>query len=306
MIKVSVIVPAESFSDNLSKCMDALKKQTFKNFEIITVLDKFSGKPAAKRNWGARRAKGEILAFLDDDCIADKDWIRNGVREFTKEVGAVAGPMLMPEDSPFMERAAGCLLESPIVMGTEYYRNCISEKREVDDYPSANFFIRKADFLKLGGFDERFWPGEDTKLCLDIIKKLKKKIVYEPGVIVNHRRRPLFRPCTRRCMASPFLEQVARYGRQRGKFVRLFPKTSRKWYYFLPSVFLAGVVVLGILGELGILGIYLSIIIIESFRIFMKEKNILVIPVFIIGVLMTHIVYGLSFLGGLSYLGKTK
>lgn len=310
MIKVSVIVPAESFNENLERCLEALKKQTFKNFEIIVVSDKFSGSPSRKRNWGARRARGEILAFLDDDCIADKSWIKNGVgvletgAETAPLQGAVAGPMLTPLNSPFWERIGGYLCESPLVFGDEVYRNKISSKREVSDYPSANFFIKKKDFLKLGGFDERFWPGEDTKLCLEIVRR-GGKILYDPLVLVYHRRRPLFRPCTRRHMASPFLEQAARYGRQRGKFVRLFPQTSRKIGYFLPSLLVIFLILCLIFWRWGIV-LYLAGVILEGVRVMVKEKNLFMGPVFMIGVFLTHVVYGISFLGGLSYLGNKK
>lgn len=346
MKAVSVIIPIEKENENLRRCLEGLEKQSYRDFEVVVVgskitnpksqiLNKFQTqnlklkiinkpelvlKPAAKRNWGAKNARGEILAFLDDDCVPERDWIEGGVRSLGDRggkgdkgdiIGAVVGPMLTPPDSPFLERAAGYLWESPIIspinimaiikiIKTILLRKRVGDENFVEDWPSANFFIRKADFLKLGGFDERFWPGEDTKLCLDIVRR-GGKIRYDPGVVVYHRRRPLFRP---------FLEQAARYGRQRGRFARLFPQTSRKWTYFMPSIFLGYLGGLGILGGLGtstalsvkILGIYLVIIIIESFRIFVKEKNVLMIAVFIIGVFLTHVVYGVSFIRGM--LGK--
>ena len=284
MINVSVIIPAERSNENLKRCLKDLKKQTYKGFEVITVLDKFSGSPAEKRNWGAKKAKGEFLAFIDDDCFVEKDWLTNGVKIFSKDVCAVCGPMLTPENSPFWERVSGYLWESPLI-------NPIRANKYVEDWPSANFFIRKRDFEKLGGFDSRFWPGEDTKLCLDIVAKLKKKIVYDSNVVVYHRRRPLFKK---------YLEQVARYGRQRGRFARLFPETSRKWQYFVPSLFLIYIITALFYNRLlYLMPVYITLLIIEGIRAMVKDKNVLTGVAFILGAFMTHIVYGVSFLRGL-------
>lgn len=287
MIRVSVVIPVEKENENLKRCLEALKKQSCKDFETIVVSDKFSGKPSAKRNWGAKKAKGEILAFIDDDCFPDKDWLKKAIPRLRSGF-AICGPMLTPKDSPFLERAAGNLLESPMVMGGEVYRNCVGKEREVEDYPSANFLIRKKDFLKLGGFDERFWPGEDTKLCLEIVRH-GGKILYDPFVVVYHRRRPLFRP---------FLKQVARYSRQRGRFARIFPLTSRKIGYFLPSLLVIFLMMCLVFWKWGIF-LYLTGVVLEGARVGIREKNVLMGLVFVMGVIMTHVVYGVSFLRGL-------
>lgn len=285
MTEVSVIIPAEKENENLKCCLKALKKQTFKDFETIVVDKKYSNKPSLKRNWGAKKARGAILAFLDDDCIADKDWIKVGIKSL-KLFKAVGGVMKTPKNSPFWERASGYLAESVIINPI----NLRKEKTFVDDWPSANFFIKKSDFLKLGGFDSRFWPGEDTKLCLDIVRR-GGKILYDPGVIVYHRRRPLFRQ---------YLEQVARYGRQRGRFARIFPQTSRRWYYFLPS----GLVFYLILAFfspkiLFILAIYIVIVVLEALKVAIKDRNFLMGVLFLIGAFLTHVVYGISFIRGI-------
>ena len=46
----------------------------------------------------------------------------------------------------------------------------IKPMKFVSDYPTVNLFVRKKIFLKVGGFVEDFWPGEDTKFCLDLVK----------------------------------------------------------------------------------------------------------------------------------------
>lgn len=305
MTEVSVIIPAEKENENLKKCLEALGKQSYKNFEVLVIISKsltslklpkyiqeinYNGSPSGKRNFGVGKARGAILAFLDDDCIADKDWIKVGIKSL-KLFKAVGGAMKTPKNSSFWERASGYLAESVIINPI----NLRKEKTFVDDWPSANFFIKKSDFLKLGGFDSRFWPGEDTKLCLDIVRR-GGKILYDPGVIVYHRRRPLFRQ---------YLEQVARYGRQRGKFARIFPQTSRRWYYFLPSGFVLYLMFLFVLlvklDKLGLMPLilYSIVVIVESGRTAWRDRNILIGFMFVVGAFLTHVVYGISFIRGI-------
>ena len=82
-MKVSVIVPFRNKVPIVGKCIDSLKKQDYRNIEIIAVsnIDKFEGKGVRsfvdptckgvgdKRNLGVKKATGEILFFLDSDCI---------------------------------------------------------------------------------------------------------------------------------------------------------------------------------------------------------------------------------------------
>lgn len=300
MIDFTVIIPVEKKSRNLFRCLASVKKLKGVTFEVKVVDNKFSGCPSAKRNHAAKHAKGRFLAFLDDDCEVRKDWLLKAglIMKERKDLSAVCGPMLTPRESSFLENVSGALLASPIVVGGEGYRNMMSKDRIVYDYPTANFIIRKKDFNDLGGFDERFWPGEDTKLCLDIVNKLNKRIFYSRDVVVYHRRRTLFKP---------FLEQVARYARQRGRFARLFPGTSRKLLYFIPSIFFVYLLLISILALLGrgsvwmlpVVIMYFVFVIEEAARVFVRTGNFMFVQSFIVGAVLTNLVYGFNFLGGL-------
>ena len=91
---VSVIIPAFNSKDRIGECVKSVLKQDFKNFEIIVVNDgsndstaetakkagakvfsKMNQGPAIARNFGAQKATGKILVFMDDDCIAEKNWL---------------------------------------------------------------------------------------------------------------------------------------------------------------------------------------------------------------------------------------
>ena len=99
--KVSVIIPTFNRKDWLKECLDSVTNQDTKgiSYEVIVVDDgssdgtedivhrykkttylrqKNQGQAAA-RNLGLSAARGQVIAFTDDDCIPSKDWLRNGL-----------------------------------------------------------------------------------------------------------------------------------------------------------------------------------------------------------------------------------
>lgn len=248
-------------------------------------------KPGDKRDIGLKHANGEIIAFIDDDAYPVKDWLKCAVGNFSDpEVAAVGGPAVTPSSDTLAQQVSGRIYSSPIVSGNFVYRYIPKAKREVDDLPSCNFIVRKDIIEKLGGFNTNFWPGEDTKLCLDIVHKLGKKIVYDPDVLVYHHRRKIFKA---------HLEQIANYALHRGYFVKKFPETSLKLVYFIPSIFVAGLI-LGLLLPVRaaydfLITLYLILVVLASFP---RNKIKLGAKVFL-GIVLTHITYGIFFIKGL-------
>ena len=104
---------------------------------------------------------------------------------------------------------------------------------ESDDIHSCNFIARKTVIEATGGWNEKYWPGEDTLMCL-AIKRIGKKLIESSDVIVYHHRRSLFKL---------HLKQVSRFGEHRGFFAKKFPENSAKLTYFFPSLLLLSVVV---------------------------------------------------------------
>ena len=186
-------------------------------------------------------------------------------------------------------------------------RGLVGRRREVDDYPSVNFLVRKKDFMGVGGFNSHFWPGEDTKLCYDLVYKLGKKIIYDPKVLVYHHRRPVFKP---------HLQQVSRYAIHRGHFARILPKTSLRFGYLVPSLFvlwLFGGPILIFLLEifqlcavsiplfllyLVSLGFYLILLLATAVQVYFKERNFKLALLVIPSIFVTHVAYGVLFIKG--------
>ena len=251
--------------------------------------------PAQKRDIALNYAKGEIVAFIDDDAYPKKDWLKNAINNFADPlVAAVGGPAVTPENDDVKQKASGLVYSSPLVSGKYVYRYLAKRRIEVDDYPSCNFLVRKSIMQALGGFNTNFWPGEDTKLCLDITKRLGKNIIYDPKVIAYHHRRPLFMPHTK---------QVANYALHRGYFVKRYPQTSLRLPYFIPTLFLFSLITGAILSvflipmriiySLGLI-LYFSLVLIFSI-----SKELRFVPYVFCGIILTHITYGFYFLKGL-------
>lgn len=321
-MKATIIIPVKEINDFLRReTIPALLVQVEKDFEILIVTDKKSSEkfpktviisswpktgPADKRDLGAKKAKGEILAFLDDDSYPAKDWLKNALKIFDRGdfLAGVGGPTLTPPQDSISQKASGYVWSSWMGSGgAGTYRCTISERREIDDYPTVNFLVRKKNFLKIGGFDSYFWPGEDTKLCHDLVYKLRKKIIYDPSVVVYHHRRPVFKS---------HLAQISRYAIHRGHFARILPKTSLRLGYFVPTFFflwLIGGIFVSLVFKplllfyLLILVVYLLLLFLTSLRIAFSEKNWKLGILVAVSIFLTHLVYGFFFIKG--YFSRT-
>ena len=99
----SIVIPVRFPTAYLHQTQKKLKKQSFKNFEVLIITDKIShtANPALKRNIGAKIAIGKYLAFLDDDSYPDKNWLANTKKQFKKNpnIAALCGPCLTPPKS---------------------------------------------------------------------------------------------------------------------------------------------------------------------------------------------------------------
>lgn len=196
----------------------------------INILPSGRVSPGIKRDLAAKSAAGEVLVFLDDDSYPEKGLLDVARQAFADpRVVAAGGPAQTPPSDSFWQRVSGAVFLSRFAGGAPERYVPSGPVREVDDWPSVNLMVRKDDFLKVGGFDSAYWPGEDTKLCLDLIKKTGKKIVYRPDMLVWHHRR---------AGLAAHLRQVGGYGLHRGYFAKRYPETSLRAAYFAPSALL--------------------------------------------------------------------
>ena len=318
--RVSIVIACPGDSWMLQECLRAIAAQTYRNFEVIVLPDEGgvaerssaistipTGKvrPAEKRNIGIRAATGEIVAFIDDDAYPDAHWLEYAVKYFGDEtIGAVGGPGVTPPNDPYLAQIGGRVYDNPLVSGTYRYRyRAGGVRRDVDDYPSCNLFVRTSLLRKIGGYRTDFWPGEDTLLCKDIIDA-GARIVYDPWVIVYHHRRALL---------GAHLRQLGRYAFHRGYFVKRYPSNSRHLAYFVPSAFVLYLFVWAILVILP----QPNVISVEAYCLWMAAVSLPMLAYILLvaltsfsfnpvtwlatvaGVVATHVTYGVRFVGGL-------
>lgn len=317
---VSVVIACPQGSGVLDECIVALERQTYRDFEVIVLPDGELDlgvraldlkiiptgrvRPAEKRNTGIKEAKGAVVAFIDDDAYPDAHWLEYAIKYFGDEtIGAVGGPGVTPVNDPYLARVGGRAYDNILLSGNYRYRyKAGGVRRDVDDYPSCNLFVRTDLLRKINGYRTDFWPGEDTLLCKDIIDS-GKRIVYDPWVVVNHHRRKLF---------GPHLRQLGRYAFHRGYFVKRYPSNSLRLSYFIPSLFVTYLVALGVFASVvpfvPRLNIMTWIILVApaplAFYLFLLalttvSRNLLTWLLTMAAVFTSHVVYGIKFIQGL-------
>lgn len=249
--RVSVVVPTCHRVDLLDRCVEALLRQSMppSDYEIIIVDDlpchhtrqlvaMWSARaarhghamhylansgvhgPAAARNAGWRRARAPIIAFTDDDAIAVRCWLSEGLLAFAQAADAVCGRIEIPVPA----------------RPTDYQRD--ASRLERADFSTANCFLRVSVLESLGGFDERFrFPyHEDSDLYFRLLDK-GGVIVRAPRAMVIHPVRPapwgasVLQLKKVACDALLYKKHPLRYRAQIG--------ASAPWNYYLIAAALA-------------------------------------------------------------------
>jgi len=160
---ISVVIPTYKRPDDLKKCLISLGEDVQFDahiYEIIVTDDSKSddskilvekkfpnvswgrGKqngPAANRNAGVKRAKGEWIVFIDDDCIADKYLITSYHNAIQDNPGAILFEGRIYPDRP-----------------RKTWAECCPENSNGNMFWTSNLCVKKEVFYKVGGFDERF------------------------------------------------------------------------------------------------------------------------------------------------------
>ena len=211
--KVSVIIPTLNRSEVLLQTVKDVLRQDYPNFELIVVdqterpkqevitfcrrhqnkiiylrlLKK--GSPHA-RNIGAKKARGEIILFLDDDVeIKNKNFIAYHLKNYNNpKIGLVAGRVVSDfKEKPLVKKEAGKLK----FFGLKEITNFSSQKKqEIDHACGGNFSCYKKIYLGLGGFSEIYKGNahmEETDFCLRV-KRAGFKIIFEPKAVLLHLR----------------------------------------------------------------------------------------------------------------------
>ncbi len=136
-----VLVVDSSLNDDLAPVMERLDQDP-RYAGRVRLLRKEPEGPGASCNFGARHARGEILAFIDSDCDAERDWLRNGAACFRgrERLGIVQGRTGPPPGAALTFRSRFYRYESA---------SCV--------YDGCNIFYLKRAFDEAGGYSPYYY-----------------------------------------------------------------------------------------------------------------------------------------------------
>lgn len=195
-MKISIIIPALNEEKCLKKCLSSIFDQDFtpEFFEVLFVdngstdrtmeiAQKFNliiySLPEASisklRNFGAEKAKGNILAFVDADMMFPRNWLRCIHFYFEKKNLEIFGfTSFVPEDASWI--------------GKLWNYSARADKmhiREVDFLAGRNIYLPKSLFEEISGFDENLATGEDKDFCFRL-RRNGYKVISVPGKNIIH------------------------------------------------------------------------------------------------------------------------
>lgn len=247
-MRISIIIPSYHSQSFIADCIKSLKAQeTEEKFEILVInssqdetskilkrdfssvrifqLKKrvFAGEA---RNIGIKKAKGEILAFIDADCKVSMDWLSKIIFWHKKGYKAVGGSLVNESIDNIYSRA-----EYPLEI-LEFCSN--NPRREVKFVSAANCSFTREVFDNIGLFPE-VRAGEDLLLCHKIVEK-GEKIIFDPEMKVFHKNDIGFKSYVRKqIMHGKYSYVIRQMARLSGSFMNnpfIFPL----WLPALPFI----------------------------------------------------------------------
>jgi len=143
------------------------------------------------RNKGIKEANGDIIAFFDDDAVADEDWIKELVKMYEEREAIAAGGKLIPK---WITKKPNFLPEEYYWLIGATYKGFPEEMTEVRNTFGSNLSFKANVLESLGGFKSEMGvkgrgllQGEETELCDRMRNNFGKGVIYNPDAIVYHK-----------------------------------------------------------------------------------------------------------------------
>ncbi|MDX6696244.1 MAG: hypothetical protein QOF02_3847 [Blastocatellia bacterium] len=200
----SIVIPTYERPGQLASCLQALTLMDYplERFEVIvvddggaqsleSVIEPFRGRldiklfaqkntgPAGGRNFGAAQARGEFLAFIDDDCAPAAVWLRALASSFVKTPEHLIGGRTLNalKHNPYAET-------SQLIIEVVYAHFNV-DPNDARFFASNNFALAAERFREMKGFDESFNTSEDREFC-DRWRERGYGMTHAPEAVVYH------------------------------------------------------------------------------------------------------------------------
>ncbi len=214
--RVSVIVCTRNGAATLAACLDSLGHLHYPNYEVLLVDDGSTDRVpeiaqdfphvrylrlepsglSAARNAGAAASTGEILAYTDDDCLADPDWL-------TYLTKALADPAMVAAGGPNVPPPPQSLVQACIIAAPGGPAHVLLSDRLAEHIPGCNLAVKRSAFDGINGFRPKYHAaGDDVDFCWRL-QEAGGGIAFAPAAMVWHHRRKT---------VAAFLRQQRGYG----------------------------------------------------------------------------------------------
>jgi len=286
---VSIVVTVKNEAQTIESCLGSLLDLSYANYEVL-VVDTGStddtlalveeicrvndrirflitkGNAPTGRNLGISQARGEIIAFIDGDCIATKGWLKTLVNCLVKNgfrIAGVGGPNIpfFTTENRWTKATAAVLNTFLGSGGSVQVRNGGNPNVRAISTANSAFWIKSV--RNVGCFDLRLDLCEDADLC-SRLSKAGSRFKFEKAAIVYHHRDYN--------TLKQFGSHIFKYGQWRGKAMVIKPRVDTS----LTSLAVSGIVVLSVL--LSLLTIFGSSVA-ESMMLLFASLYVLIITV---------------------------
>ena len=184
--RVSIVIP--SWTGDVERLCRSIETQTFRDYELV-VVEGVSPASSA-RNQGVSRSRGDLLVFVDDDAYLGHERVLEtmvNILESDETIGVVGPAKLLPQDASRFQRMVAAQVPRWIypVRDEDTESNPPLDRHGFTGITTTCCILRRRVLDQVGGFDEKFDPGEDPELFYRI-RRAGYRFVVPARCWVNH------------------------------------------------------------------------------------------------------------------------